>query len=252
MTVAETILQQLGGHRFRAMTGAHSFTSDRDTLVFKIPRAKSGIKAVRITLDPSDTYTVTFFKQARAPSFKVTVVKEIDGVYADQLRDVFTEATGLYTSLGTMGRDRSRRDPKRERELRSSLTPIHEEARRYVREGDYAFAIMTYEKAARQTRGRKRELLLEAAADLKKRVGWRDQRRSPARSRARDDSSRHTVEHRGMVHGSYAKLSAAITRARELSKSTSVGEAIVVRAPAVESASRRTGKIVYTAYGRLR
>lgn len=99
MSVATTILSQLGGGRFKMMTGAHSFTGDTNALVFKLPKAKDGIKAVKITLDPSDTYTVTFYKQARAPSFKVTVVAEVSDVYADGLTQVFSMKTGLATSL---------------------------------------------------------------------------------------------------------------------------------------------------------
>lgn len=55
--VALTILSQLGGSgRLSAMIGAHTFTSDTNSLSFKIKaRAKNGIKGIRITLDPSDT-----------------------------------------------------------------------------------------------------------------------------------------------------------------------------------------------------
>ena len=97
--VANTILEQLGGRRFIAMTGAKNLTSDKNSLMFKIPKAKSGITHVKITLDPSDTYTVRFIKQARAPSFAVTTVKEYNDIYADQLQDLFMRTTGLYTNL---------------------------------------------------------------------------------------------------------------------------------------------------------
>lgn len=101
MSVPRIILQQLGGNKFVAMTGARNLTGDGSSLIFKLPArfAKDGINCVKVTLDPSDTYTMTFYKQGRAPSFKVTVVAEIQGVYCDQLTEIFEAKTGLYTSL---------------------------------------------------------------------------------------------------------------------------------------------------------
>lgn len=109
MTVANTILAQLGGNKFRAMTGAKSFAGDKDSLTFKLPArfAKDGITAVKIKLEPTDTYTVTFYKQrpwtksniAKGIAAAVVVVKEFDNVYCDTLCTVFESATGLATSL---------------------------------------------------------------------------------------------------------------------------------------------------------
>ncbi len=100
--VAETILEQLGGRRFIMMTGAKDLVSDKDSLRFKLPGggfAKDGINFVQITLTPADTYTVTFSKKGRAPSFTVTVVSEYTDVYNDNLRTVFETVTGLRTKL---------------------------------------------------------------------------------------------------------------------------------------------------------
>jgi len=99
MTVANTIFAQLGGPRFSAMTGCRDLVGAADSLTFKIGRAKDGINAVRITLDPTDTYTMTFFKIARGRGYKVTTVAEVSMVYSAQLRSIFTNHTGLYTSL---------------------------------------------------------------------------------------------------------------------------------------------------------
>src|ERR1035437_5414294 len=96
--VANTILKQLGGHRFIAMTGANSFFSENNALLFKIPRTKK-VKAVKVMLDADDTYTVRFIGQKNAPSFEVFDVAVVAGVYCDQLQEIFTENTGLYTSL---------------------------------------------------------------------------------------------------------------------------------------------------------
>jgi hypothetical protein len=99
MEVANTILEQLGGRRFLTMTGAYSLTGSADTLGMRLPQnaTKGKVGGVRITLDPSDTYTVVAFRLRGA--LDVVESYRMSGVYADMLRDVFTEATGLYTSL---------------------------------------------------------------------------------------------------------------------------------------------------------
>ena len=65
MVVANTILEQLGGRRFVAMTGARNFTAiddQRGALSFKVPRAKDGINAIKVTLTAMDDYTVEAFR----------------------------------------------------------------------------------------------------------------------------------------------------------------------------------------------
>ena len=110
--IAKTILQQLGGNKFIAMTGASKFQAhgggpgERPALAFRIPTRK-GINAVKVTLTPGDVYTVEFLK-VTPPGFNgegfrpasAVVKKKVEGVYFDQLQTVFTEATGLLTSLG--------------------------------------------------------------------------------------------------------------------------------------------------------
>ncbi len=101
LEVAQTILQQLGGNRFVAMTGARNLLQDGPALNFALGRgAKDGINAVKIEYHHgSDTYTVRFAKLGRAPSFKFTVVRELEGIEASQLRGIFEQTTGLATSL---------------------------------------------------------------------------------------------------------------------------------------------------------
>ena len=100
---AETILQQLGGRRFTVMTGARNLCNDNGALLFLLPSkphyTRNGINCVKIALDDLDLYTVEF---KRIYGRKTSVIARHDGIYADQLRAVFTEATGLETSLGTM------------------------------------------------------------------------------------------------------------------------------------------------------
>ena len=100
MTIATEILNQLGGSRFVAMTGAKhlAVTGTGNGLAFQLPRrfAKSGINAVRIELLPSDTYQVKFIKFT---STSIKTVAEYDGIYCDQLVDLFERETGLFTHL---------------------------------------------------------------------------------------------------------------------------------------------------------
>ena len=97
--VANEILAQLGGRRFTAMTGAKSLVGSDEYLQFDLPRgcANKATKC-RVTLDANDTYTVTFYKW-NARKFDLTTISEQSGIYCDMLRSVFTEATGMLTSL---------------------------------------------------------------------------------------------------------------------------------------------------------
>lgn len=97
--VARTILDQLGGRQFIVMTGARDLSSGARSLQFRIGRNAHAITHVRVTLDPSDTYTVEFY---RGRGVKVRLATSHADVYAEDLRDLFTRETGLYTSLGTM------------------------------------------------------------------------------------------------------------------------------------------------------
>jgi len=97
MFVANKILEHLGGSRFQAMTGAKNFVSDGSSLSFKLPKCRNGINYVSITLCLDDTYSIFFQKILR--NFSVKEVSKIDDIYAEDLCEVFTGATGLYTQL---------------------------------------------------------------------------------------------------------------------------------------------------------
>ena len=94
--VAQEILNQLGGNKFIAMTGSKNFGSDKNTLSMKLTRNASSANYLRITLNSMDTYDMEFIS-VRGASRKVK--KTYNGIYGDQLQSLFTEATGLYTSL---------------------------------------------------------------------------------------------------------------------------------------------------------
>jgi len=90
---AQETLRQLGGNKFIAMTGARNFTKDRDSIIFKLPRAKNGIRIVKITLNQVDTYDINFM------SASGKIIKQENNIYNDQLQEVFTQNTGLHTHL---------------------------------------------------------------------------------------------------------------------------------------------------------
>ena len=103
---AEEILRQLGGHRFIAMTGAKTFVKwntpeGLPQMSFRIPRAKDGINSVVIRLNGLDLYDIDF---GRIHGGDYKIKKQFKGIYNDQLAEIFEQTTGLYTSLGTMGR----------------------------------------------------------------------------------------------------------------------------------------------------
>ena len=91
--VALTIMKQMGGGRLKVMIGAKNFVSHGNALSFKFPNPKRSMgNAVKITLDPSDTYTMEFFNGMKS-------VKKVDGLHAEDLKRTFEKQTGLYLSL---------------------------------------------------------------------------------------------------------------------------------------------------------
>lgn len=99
LEVANTIAQQLGHstRRMGVMIGAHSFVGSENSLSFRFKaRARNGSNAVRIVLDPCDTYTVEFVS-LRGTSRKVKA--SYSDIYCDSLKGLFERETGLYLSL---------------------------------------------------------------------------------------------------------------------------------------------------------
>ena len=94
--IAKNILQQLGGNKFIAMTGAKNLGFTNNGLQMKIGRNSKGITHVIISLKSTDTYDVEFIKM-RGVNRKV--VKKLKGVYADQLGTMFKKYTGMNVRL---------------------------------------------------------------------------------------------------------------------------------------------------------
>ena len=131
MNIAKTIFQQLGGNKFAIMTGAKNLIAVKDGIRFNIGRNGSKANMVQITLRWDDTYTMQFWrkgsdfnpyailmryadkglseaefneavKKATEKAVKNAepkLLKEYDGIYCDQLQELFTEYTKLYTRL---------------------------------------------------------------------------------------------------------------------------------------------------------
>jgi len=94
---AETILRQIGGRQFMAMTGARNMAFDHDgSLSFRFPGHGTGPNYCKITLNGLDLYDMTF---ARIRGGHVKDVDQHGGLYFDQIRGVFERVTGLRTSL---------------------------------------------------------------------------------------------------------------------------------------------------------
>ena len=95
--VANTILQQLGGNKFLAMTGARNLVAICDGLMFGLPRgARNGVNKVKIVYTAMDLYDVEFGK---IKDCEYHIIEQYEGVTFDQLQPLFTEATGLDTHL---------------------------------------------------------------------------------------------------------------------------------------------------------
>jgi hypothetical protein len=94
MTTAATILKQLGGSKFIAMTGATCY-SDGNTLVSKFKGSKIA-NIMYVTLNSLDLYDVKICKYR---ALEVKTIVEIENVYADMLKSIFENTTKLRISL---------------------------------------------------------------------------------------------------------------------------------------------------------
>ena len=97
MSVAKEILNQLGGYKFRVMTGAKNFMGFSEGLVMKIGRNSSNSNYLKITLNSMDLYDMEFAKVSRMGEKKS--ITEYNNVYNDSMVEVFEKHTGMYTKL---------------------------------------------------------------------------------------------------------------------------------------------------------
>ena len=109
MTAAETILGRLGGKMFVFTTRSHSFTTGEDSLAMKLAPNRSGANCLRIIHTPTGVCRMEFLKHTKRrvragipgkeigyKPERIEIVKIFGEVGLEQLREFFTEVTGLH------------------------------------------------------------------------------------------------------------------------------------------------------------
>ena len=99
--IAKTILQQIGGRRFAAMTGSKDFIDMGNGLRMSLARNKTSANRLDIIYDAGlDLYNMRFYRRTFSKKTFECKTKDIethDGIYCDMLEEMFTMVTGLYT-----------------------------------------------------------------------------------------------------------------------------------------------------------
>ena len=97
VAVAEIIWRQLGGNKLKAMVGAYNvYAGDKSLNFYFKAKARNKANAVKVKLTPGDTYDVEFWKIRGSSAVKVSGHSDI---YAEDLRRLFEDETGLRTML---------------------------------------------------------------------------------------------------------------------------------------------------------
>lgn len=106
LNIANDIYLQLGGRRFTILTGSRpdSILEDENGdlgLTFKLTRNASKANRMRVIYKAGeDLYTVIFYRLTRKGyDINLTEIKNVGGVYCDQLAPLFQEVTGLVTEF---------------------------------------------------------------------------------------------------------------------------------------------------------
>ena len=99
--IAKTILQQIGGKRFTAMTGSRDFIDMGNGLRMSLARNKTSANRLDIIYDEgADLYNMRFYRKTFSKKTFECKTKDIavhEGIYFDMLEEMFTMVTGLYT-----------------------------------------------------------------------------------------------------------------------------------------------------------
>lgn len=130
-SVAQTILQQLGGNQFVAMTGAKNLVATDNGLRLDFGKNASQANQLKITLRGDDTYDMEFWRKERnfnpysilmryadkglseaefnakvkaatekaMKNAEAKMLKRYSGIYFDQLQPLFREFTKMNTRL---------------------------------------------------------------------------------------------------------------------------------------------------------
>lgn len=99
--IVSIMMQQLGGTKFLAITGSKPEYKDISTsspiICFKLTKNSSTCNYFKLQyMNGSDLYKLDFIKIRKE---NVDVLHTYDNIYGDQLQDIFTEVTGLHTTL---------------------------------------------------------------------------------------------------------------------------------------------------------
>lgn len=95
MSQVATIIKNQIGNKALYMMGAKNLATGGDDLSFRV-RGSKRVNHVKIALNASDTYDITFGKIL---GLKFNVVASHDGIYCDMMHDLIEKETGLYLSL---------------------------------------------------------------------------------------------------------------------------------------------------------
>jgi len=112
----QDILQQIGGNKFLVMTGSKVKYYGYDNngyvyLMFKLTKNQSKAQFLKIQLNGKDLYNMEFTrikktlnKEYSALGIKIydeaiEIIKTYEDIYCDQLQEIFTDITGMYTRL---------------------------------------------------------------------------------------------------------------------------------------------------------
>ena len=95
---AQTIISQLGGsRRLSMMIGASLFAFDEKGVHFSFKGFRPANKCI-ISITSMDTYDLVFMKYSPSKG-TCTETKKYDGIYCDQLIELFEGYTKLYLSM---------------------------------------------------------------------------------------------------------------------------------------------------------
>ena len=99
--IAKTILEQIGGRRFAAMTGSKDFIDMGNGLRMSLARNKTSANRLDIIYDGgADLDNMRFYRKTFSKKTFECKTKDIEtheGIYCDMLEEMFTMVTGLYT-----------------------------------------------------------------------------------------------------------------------------------------------------------
>jgi len=95
--IAQTIANQIG-HLTLLRVNARKMSFSKNDLTFRVGNPRGRIKAIRVILEPSDTYTVEYFELigSGVKLGQKVVSQVVENVYCEQLSDIVISMTFKY------------------------------------------------------------------------------------------------------------------------------------------------------------